>query len=213
VGGDLYDFFRLDESRVFFMVGDVSGKGLPASLFMAFAKSLFRGAALRRADDVAHAMREVNVEVARDNPEGLYVTVFAAILDARTGVLQYCAAGHDAPYVLRTAAPSLGRLAEGGGLPLGVMDDAEYAAASYQMAPGETVCLMTDGVTDAASASGEFYGRARLEAVLEKRPADAGPEAIGEAIRQDVNAFAAGVEAADDLALVVVRWNGENGSA
>jgi len=100
VGGDLYDFFKLDADRLFFMLGDVTGKGLAGSLFMVVSKSLYKSTALRRGDSVAKMMREANAEISRDNSEDLFVTVFAGVLDAQTGALEYCNAGHDRPYVL-----------------------------------------------------------------------------------------------------------------
>jgi serine phosphatase RsbU (regulator of sigma subunit) len=208
VGGDLYDFFPLDGERVFVMVGDVSGKGLPASLFMAFTKSVCRSAALRRGGHLVQVLDEVNRELSRENPEGLYVTLVAVVLDARTGALEYCAAGHDAPYLLRPGGGEPRRLAGAGGLPVGVADGAAYATGRHQMAAGEMVCLLTDGVADAESASGDFYGRRRLETVLGGLPAAASPETVGTAIRADVERFTAGVDAADDVAIVVLRWNG-----
>ena len=101
VGGDLYDFFRLDADRLFFLVGDVAGKGLSASIFMAISKALYKSATLRRPDaTISELMRAANEEVSRDNPEMFFVTVFAGILDLRSGELAYCNAGHENPYVL-----------------------------------------------------------------------------------------------------------------
>ena len=104
VGGDLYDFFRLDDDHLFFMIGDVSGKGLPGSLFMAISKALYKSTALRRHGEVAVMMCEADAEISRDNAEGLFVTVLAGILDARTGELEYCNAGHEPPYCSCRAA-------------------------------------------------------------------------------------------------------------
>src|SRR5678815_3959920 len=89
---DRYDFFRLDEAHLFFLIGDVSGKGLPGSLFMAISKALYKSTALRRHGQVAAMMREADAEISRDNTEGLFVTALAGILDARTGALEYCSA-------------------------------------------------------------------------------------------------------------------------
>jgi len=209
VGGDLYDFFRLDADRVFVMIGDVSGKGLPGSLFMALAKSLFKSVALRRGGDIALVMREASAEISRDNGEGLFVTVWAGILDARTGDLEYCNAGHDPPYLLPEEAGVARRLADGVGPPLCVADDYPYAAASYRMRPGEELVLFTDGVTEATSKTGEFYGRRRLETVFASLGRDASAEEVGESIRRHVGGFASGVEPSDDLAILVLRWDGE----
>jgi serine phosphatase RsbU (regulator of sigma subunit)/CHASE2 domain-containing sensor protein len=211
VGGDLYDFFLLDEERVFVLIGDVSGKGLPGSLFMAVSKTLCKSSALRHAGDVGRMMREANAEIARDNGEGLFVTAWAGVVNARTGELQYCSAGHDAPYILSAASPPRQRLTDGGGPPFCVLDDFPYEAASYRLAPGEGLCLITDGVTEAQNAAGEFYGRQGLEELLARLAPDATADEVGEAIRHDVARFAAGVEPSDDLAILAFRWTGVSG--
>ena len=208
VGGDLYDFFLLDHDHLFFLLGDVSGKGLLSSVFMAVSKSLYKSTALRRGAAVATMMREANAEISRDNPEALFVTVFAAVLDLDTGVVEYCNAGHDRPYVIPRDGGSLGQLAEGGGPPLCVLDGFEYAAAAYRLRPGDTLCLITDGVTDARNAAGELFGRERLERRLAALGADASAKTVAASIRADVEAFVAGNESADDLAILVLRWEG-----
>jgi serine phosphatase RsbU (regulator of sigma subunit)/CHASE2 domain-containing sensor protein len=208
VGGDLYDFFMLDRDRLFFLLGDVSGKGLPGSLFMAVSKSLYKSTALRRGAAVATMMQEANAEISRDNPEALFVTVFAAVLDVNTGVLEYCNAGHDRPYLVTGADGTLSQLTEGGGPPLCVLDDFEYTAATRRLRPGDTLCLTTDGVTDARSPSGEQFGRQRLEMRLAALAPGAGAEALATAIQEDVRRFVDGTEPADDLAILVMRWEG-----
>jgi serine phosphatase RsbU (regulator of sigma subunit) len=208
VGGDLYDFFMLDRDRLFFLLGDVSGKGLPGSLFMAVSKSLYKSTVLRRGEAVATMMREANAEISRDNPEALFVTLFAAVLDVNTGLLEYCNAGHDRPYVVPRGGGRLVQLADGGGPPLCVIDDFPYTAATHQLQPGDTVCLITDGVTEARTVTGELFGRERLESRLTSIGAGAGAREIATAIGDDVARFVAGAEPADDLAILVVRWEG-----
>jgi adenylate cyclase len=208
VGGDLYDFFMLDRDRLFFLLGDVSGKGLPGSLFMAVSKSLYKSTALRRTAAVATMMQEANAEISRDNPEALFVTVFAAVLDVNTGVLEYCNAGHDRPYVIARAGGRPGQLAEAGGPPLCVLDGFEYTAATHQLRPGDVLCLLTDGVTDARNPAGEQFGRARLEARLAGLAPNSSAQKVATTIRDDVQRFVAGAEPADDLAILVVRWEG-----
>ena len=210
VGGDLYDFFFLDADHLFFLIGDVAGKGLPGSLFMAISKALYKSTALRRHGQVAVMMREADAEISRDNTEGLFVTVLAGILDAGTGALEYCSAGHEPPFLLPRAGRPLSRLTEGGGPPLCAVDGFEYVAAARRLEPGDTLCLITDGITEAARADGELYGRARLEALLGGL-GDAGSAAeIGEAVRRDVVAFTGDAEASDDMAILVLRFTGPN---
>ena len=209
VGGDLYDFFRLDARRLFFLVGDVAGKGLSASIFMAVSKALAKSAAVRHPDDdVGTWMTTVNREISRDNSEALFVTAFAGILDLDGGDLVYCNAGHDDPYCVG-AASGLRRLDRGDGPPLCTIDDYEYRGEHTFLDAGELVVLVTDGVTDMRDASGAMYGRERMEAVLERsRAAEAPARAVVDALKADVQAFAAGAEPADDLTIVAVRWNG-----
>ena len=208
VGGDLYDFFMLDGHRLFFLLGDVSGKGLPGSLFMAVSKSLYKSTALRRGSAVATMMHEANAEISRDNAEALFVTVFAGVLDVDTGVLEYCNAGHDRPYVVPRGGGRWSQLTEGGGPPLCVVDGFEYEAAIHRLHPGDTLCLITDGVTEARNAAGELFGRERLEARLTLIDGDASATTIATALRGDVERFVAGSEPADDLAILIVRWEG-----
>ena len=211
VGGDLYDFFFLDPDHLFFMIGDVSGKGLPGSLFMAISKALYKSTALRRHGQVAAMMREADAEISRDNTEGLFVTALAGILDARTGALEYCSAGHEPPFLLPRAGRPLMRLTEGGGPPLCAADGFPYDAATRQLEPGDTLCLITDGITEAAAPDGTLYGRPRLEALLGGLAPAASAGEIGEAIRRDVGAFTGDAEASDDMAILVLRYTGPTG--
>jgi CHASE2 domain-containing sensor protein/serine phosphatase RsbU (regulator of sigma subunit) len=208
VGGDLYDVFRVDDARVAFLVGDVAGKGLPGCLVMAVTRALHKAAALRRGGDLAAVLGEVNVEIARDNPEALFVTAWAGVLDARSGAVAGCGAGHDPPYLLARPGRALARLGEPAGPPLGVLEDFAYAATTWRLAPGDTLCLLTDGIVEARDPAGALYGRPRLEALLAGLPADLPLDAAVGAIVADVRDFAAGAEAADDLAVLLVRWVG-----
>jgi serine phosphatase RsbU (regulator of sigma subunit)/CHASE2 domain-containing sensor protein len=208
VGGDLYDFFTLDEDHLFFLIGDVSGKGLPGSLFMAISKALYKSTALRRHGQVALMMREADAEISRDNAEGLFVTVLAGILDARTGEVEYCSAGHEPPLLLPRGGRALQRLAEGGGPPLCAVDGFSYAPATRRLEPGDTLCLITDGVTEAAGPDGQLYGRERLAALLGRLGEAASPAEVGEAIRRDVTDFAGGTEPSDDMAVLIIRYTG-----
>lgn len=212
VGGDLYDFYMLDADRLLFLIGDVSGKGLGASMFMAVSKALCKSVGLRddgATDPAGTRMTQANREVSRENPEAMFVTAFAGILDLRSGELAYCNAGHDNPYVLRSGSAELQRLADGDGPPLCVIEDFGYTGASHTLAPGEMLCLITDGVTEAQTAAGELYGGARLHKVLEQcAQAGSGCEQVLAAVQADVAAFTGPIEPADDLTLLVLRWRG-----
>jgi adenylate cyclase len=210
VGGDLYDFFRLDENRLFFLVGDVAGKGLPASIFMAVSKALYKSTMLRspRAD-IGELMSEANAEVSRDNSEMLFVTAFVGILDLETGSLEYCNAGHENPYLMHLADGMLERIEDGDGPPLCSVADYAYRGGDYRMRPGESLCMISDGVTEAQNATGDFYGDGRVQQILLGLDGGApSAHAILEALRGDIETFTAGAEPADDVTILVLRWLG-----
>jgi len=207
VGGDLYDFFMLDAERLFFLVGDVSGKGLPASIFMAVSKALCKSAALRCGRRIDELLREANAEIARENPESFFVTVFAGVLDVLSGRLEYCSAGHEPPFVLAPHG-EITRLEEGGGPPLCVLDGFSYVAAEHWMSRRGIVCVVSDGVTEAMNPAGELYGAGRLREALKRTQNAENPAALVNSIRADIAQFVGGAEPADDLTLLVLRWNG-----
>jgi CHASE2 domain-containing sensor protein len=208
VGGDLYDFFMLDGDRLFFLVGDVSGKGLPASIFMAVSKAICKCISGRYPGDIAATMREVNDQIGRENPESFFVTLFAGVLNLQTGQLNYCNAGHDAPYALRPGVANT-RLEHGGGPPLCALEGFEYAAEEYAMVIGEILCVVTDGVTECMNLKHELFGNARLAQLLAVNPRDdVSPEGIGNSVKEAVRLFAAGAEPADDVTIFALRWNG-----
>ena len=210
VGGDLYDFFRLDASHLFFLVGDVAGKGLSASIFMAVSKALCKSTILRTTGaDIGELMARTNAEVSRDNPEMLFVTAFAGVLDLDTGELVYCNAGHENPYVANPADGTVIRIEDGGGPPLCAVDDFVYRGAERRIRAGELLCLVSDGVTEATNRAGELYGGERVREFLQRVvTTELGAGALVAALRADVDAFTAGAEAADDLTVMVLRWNG-----
>jgi len=210
VGGDLYDFFRLDDRHLFFLVGDVAGKGLTASIFMAVSKALCKSTILRTTGaDIGELMALVNAEVSRDNPEMLFVTAFAGVLDLQSGELAYCNAGHENPYLANPAEATVVRIEDGGGPPLCAVDDFVYRGAERRLRAGELVCLVSDGVTEAVNPAGELYGGERVREFLERAVgADATAGALVAGLRADVDAFGSGAEAADDLTVLVLRWKG-----
>ncbi len=209
VGGDLYDFFRLDDRRLFFLVGDVAGKGLSASIFMAVSKALYKSTMLRNSGaDIGDIMSAANAEVSRDNPEMLFVTTFAGVLDLESGDLAYCNAGHENPWLVHPADATCRRIEDGDGPPLCAVDDFAYRGGRCRMRPGEQLCLISDGVTEARSPAGELYGGERVgRLLLDLRKSGGDASAVIDALRRDVEAFVAGAEPADDLTVLVLRWN------
>jgi sigma-B regulation protein RsbU (phosphoserine phosphatase) len=208
VGGDLYDFFRMEDGRLGLLIGDVSGKGMPAALFMAHTKSLIRIASeLMRAPDGAAAspadiITRVNRELCQDNNDMMFVTMFFAMLAPTTGELTYCNAGHNPPYRLGAAALTAIDHPKGG--ILGVIPDAVYETGRLSLAPGETLYLFTDGVTEANSAADEMFSEARLEAVL--RGAAGRPSAeVVKSVAAAVRAFVGSAQPSDDITMLAVR--------
>ncbi len=206
VGGDYYDCFALDERRLCLAIGDVSGKGLPASLFMAVSKTL-TGALTRRNRDLGQALREVESELNRENPEFLFVTAFVAVLDADSGDLDYVCAGHDAPLLLRDGR--IGRLdtQANSGPPLCALGDYPYGAAQTRLQAGDILLLFTDGASEASNGDA-FYGCDRLAATLAATAGEQSLAARLETLRDDIRRFEAGTPAHDDLTLLLLKFSG-----
>ncbi len=213
VGGDLFDFFMIDDRRLCFLIGDVSGKGVPASLFMAVTRALSRSFATRLPGGPSEIVSAANQDLASGNVETLFVTMLLGVLDVATGELELVNAGHDAPWRLDgQQAPRQVVAAPGaGGPPLCVLDDFAYTVQRLRLAPGERLCMVTDGITEAANAAGELYGNARMCQAL-GLAGDGGAGTIVQTLRQDVGRFVAGAEASDDLAILVVHWLGPAGA-
>ena len=205
VGGDFYDCFKLDDGRLFLVVADVSGKGMPAALFMALCKATIKAAAVSAGGSPGAALERAAAEVERDNPETFFVTVFAAVLDPVSGRLEYCNAGHEPPFVRRPGGP-LERLPAAERPPIGVPEKFPFAAHARQLERGEWLCAVTDGVTEAMDASGALYGVQRLEQVLRSLGPQASPQEITTAVRDDVKRFVGAASASDDLTLLALRW-------
>lgn len=207
IGGDLYDFFKIDDDHLFVTVGDVSGKGVPAALFMALGKSLCKSAALRGETDIGEIVNRANAEISRDNTEMLFITLFAGILDLQTGELNFCNAGHDAPILLSDGHKP--QAIDGvGGPPLCIMEDYPYMTETRQLLPGDLICITTDGITEAMTEAGALMGRERAETALAEMPADASAAAVTDGLHKAVDAFVAGAEPSDDLTILTVRWLG-----
>lgn len=207
IGGDFYDCAMIDSDRLLFVVGDVSGKGLPASLFMALSKTLIKSAAMRTGRDIGAAFIRANAEIGRENPEALFVTAFAGILDVRTGMLEYSNAGHEPPYSKQPDTQPE-RFEIGDGPPLCVLENHSYTTRYRQLVPGEWLCLLTDGVTEAMDPEGRLYGIERVEEALGRLPESAEPRDIIRTLHDDVQHFVRGAQASDDLTLLCLRWRG-----
>lgn len=206
VGGDLYDFFMIDEDRLFLSVGDVSGKGVPASLFMAISKALYKSAVLRGIQEIDEIMMAANAEISRENPNMLFVTLFAGILNLRTGHMDFCNAGHEPPLIFSPGQDEIRLVEGGGGPPVCVMDDFPYMADSVVMAPGEMMLITTDGIGEAMNHDGELYGNDRLYALIRKLAPETVSDELQDTLYRDVKVHADGAPASDDITIMALRW-------
>lgn len=205
VGGDFYDFALIGGDRLAVMIGDASGKGVSAAMFIAMGRSILRSAIVRGASP-AQALALANSTLSVENHTMMFATVFAAVLDLRTGWLTYASAGHNPPYLV---AEGVGVQPLGGetGIALGIMEDAEYIDGDILVPQGASIVLFTDGVTEAHDLAHAMYGEELLEAAL-ARLQHAGPEAVVRAIQAEVLRFANGAEQADDITVLSARYLG-----
>jgi sigma-B regulation protein RsbU (phosphoserine phosphatase) len=203
VGGDLYYHFLAD-GRVAFLVGDVSGKGVPAALFMARTKTLFETIA-GSAGDVGDALASVNRSLCRENEAGMFVTVFAGVFDPSTGKLRCAAGGHDPPALL----PGDGRAPrfldiEGGPL-LGLLDQAEFPTHEVVLSPQDSIVITTDGVSEASDAEGDFFTEERLLAALTNLGRASALE-ISDKVLGAVRDYAGTAPQSDDITIMTLRY-------
>jgi phosphoserine phosphatase RsbU/P len=209
VGGDLYDCFYATPNSFCFLVGDVSGKGASAAMFMARTRSLVRMAVdmTRQSGAVlspAFIAEAVNRELCQNNDERMFVTVFLGLLDTSTGVLAYINAGHPAPHVLH-ASGGLEQIAGKSELPLGVRSKIEYHNETISLQPDDTVFVVSDGVVEAMNAKEAFYTLDRLNAVLRDTSALDAMELVRKVV-EDVNAFTGAAPKADDVTALALCW-------
>jgi serine phosphatase RsbU (regulator of sigma subunit)/CHASE2 domain-containing sensor protein len=208
VGGDLYDAFMLDEDHFFFIVGDVSGKGVPASLFMALTKTLCKSLALRQRMPLNNLITALNQEVARDNPQALFVTAIAGILDVRTGEMELCSAGHEAPILLRSSAAPCS-LTVTGGPPLCILENFAYPVDRIRLQLGDLLLMLTDGVTEAQDVAQTLYGLERVMAycsTIQDEPEQRGVLAVCHGLYDDVKRFVRDAEPFDDITIMAIRF-------
>jgi serine phosphatase RsbU (regulator of sigma subunit) len=202
VGGDFYDVFLLDENRLALLIGDVCGKGVPASLFMSITMTVLRLAA-KQDRDIALTLIEANRMLFAQNPSGLFATLFYGVLDLDTGVLEYASAGHNPPFLLRRDGACLQLTA--GGTPMGILPEKNVRPHTLRLEPGDTLFLYTDGVTEAEDANGAEYGEVTLAGTLQ-RAAGASAETICRAVMEDVARFAGTDDQFDDITCVAATF-------
>ena len=201
VGGDFYDYFKLD-NEVGLVVADVSDKGIPASMFMMSSRTALKGAAIG-VREPQMVLTEVNNQLQQDNPTFMFVTLIYALFNPETGLLTYSIAGHDPPMLVR-ADGSVTELPLTKGIALGIAADVVYTQESVTLEPGDTVVLFTDGVTEAMNADNQQFGLGRLTEVFEGNPPENAPSA-NEAVFEYVRNFAGDAPQSDDITCLTLR--------
>jgi sigma-B regulation protein RsbU (phosphoserine phosphatase) len=207
VGGDLYDFFLLDDRHLFFSIGDVSGKGVPAALFMAVSKTLMKGIASEHITP-SDVLERTNRELCVDNDTMMFCTVFCGILNLSTGELTYANAGHNPPLIISTGEkPEWLNVTPQ--VMLGVLDDAGYKTQIATLKPGDRLILYTDGVTEAMDHENNLYSNDRLIRTLETEKSDSAQELV-ENIILSVREFVGAVAQSDDITVLALTFKGDS---
>ena len=201
-GGDYYDFFPLADGRLGVLIADASGHGTPAAVLMAMTHVLLHAAAEAQAQPDL-ALARLNSDLGNSVSGGQFITAFYAVLDPRSGDLEYSAAGHNPPYLKRSDG-TIELLADGGGPPLGVIERARFGVAGTRLAPGDTLLLYTDGLTEAMAPDSAMFGEAGVHSILESANGMT-PQGLVERLTQAVRVHRGAVPLSDDLTLVVVQ--------
>jgi len=204
VGGDFYDFYFLDENHFCFVVGDVSGKGVPGALLMAVTKTLLKS---RAGNDksTASILTHVNNEIARENDAYMFITVFMAILNTSTGELVFSNAGHNPSFILKTGEVIVEKLSKLHGPVVGAMEEMTYTESSMYLNKGDIVMVYTDGITESQNKNEELFSEARFVDLLQKAESRT-PKSLIELIISEVKTFEDGAEQADDITALAVQY-------
>ena len=200
VGGDLYDYVIRD-GKLFFSIGDVCGKGIPAAIFMSMTQAVFRSAA-SHLNDPSRIVHSMNKQASRGNETGMFVTLFVGVIDLATGMLRYCNAGHEHPLVV--TGKSVRTLNAKSSLPIGAMEETRYVEQETQLVPGDMVMLFTDGLTEAMNSENALFGRERVARVIRGES----PQQLLDNMSQSVADFVRGAEQSDDLTMLAIRYKG-----
>ena len=202
IGGDFYDFFPAGDDGLAITVADVSGKGIPAALFMAVSRTVLRSMD-EGDDDMAARIERANRLLSAENAAAMFVTAFHGVLELKTGALRYCNAGHNPPYVLR--ADGRHERLPATGVPLGVDEDLPYRVAETRLHPGDALFIYSDGITEAFNLQGDEFGTARLEAALTEMRGCSAAALVGNVLSA-TTAFAVGAEQSDDITALALVY-------
>lgn len=207
VGGDFYDFFFISPDHLAFLIADVSGKGIPAALFMMTSKTLIKNLA-KTGLTPSQLMTKVNKQICKTNAQGLFVTVFFSVLELSTGKLVSVNAGHNPP-LIKCSNEDAKYFNCNSNIVVGVMNDVEYTSVETILAPGDYIFLYTDGVTEAADINEQFYGEERLQAKLNLLTSkEFSVESVLTNMRGDLEKFATGANQADDITMLILKYKG-----
>ena len=205
IGGDFYDYFRLDEYRLGLVIADVSGKGVPAALFTMVTRALLKSAA-RNHESPAWCLSEVNELLSQENDACMFVTLFYGVLDLRDGSLQFSNGGHNPPRIVRGGNGTIEAVPQTGNLALGIVPGHEFNQGEVQLDIGDALFFYTDGITEACNTTDDEFGEDRLDVQLgEKRHAAMGD--LVDVVVKAVEEFAIGMEQFDDMTCLALRWN------
>ncbi len=205
IGGDLYDFFFIDEKHLLFTMGDVSGKGIPAALFMAVANTIIKSKATELS--ARNIVDVVNKALSKENSNQHFLTLFLGILNVETGILGYCNAAHNYPFLLRKNREPV-QLEHTHGLPIGLYSNKSYKSHSIALSKGDVLFLYTDGVTDCKNPRGEMFGAENLSKFMEKAD-NPEPKALVEDLMSELMDFKGETEQADDISLMALQFFGK----
>ncbi|HVY55040.1 MAG TPA: SpoIIE family protein phosphatase, partial [Thermodesulfobacteriota bacterium] len=205
VGGDFYDFCMIDDDRLYFAIGDASGKGVPAALFMAVTRTMIKADAVKGLPP-DRCLAEANKILCMENEFSMFITVFTGVLDARNGEITYSNGGHKLPFIIREgSAPSL--LENTDGIALGVIEgDSLYGTKRIKLEPGDVILLYSDGVTEAVNMEGRLFTDKKLRDLLGGDYNGNPRDIVGKVLR-DVEEFSHSVRIADDVTVLALRYN------
>ena len=201
VSGDLYDFFPIEKGKMCFVVGDVSGKGVAAGLFMAVTRTLIRATVVPGRKPL-EILQKVNAQLCAENPANLFVTMILGIVDTATGRIEYGQGGHNPPILIPVQGEP--RYEPSGGMPLGVFEEAKFGQQLLDLKTGETLLVYTDGVTEAMNPGRELFGEDRLKEAV-RGQADLSAERLTQRVVGEVARHASGAEPSDDITLLAIK--------
>jgi sigma-B regulation protein RsbU (phosphoserine phosphatase) len=205
IGGDFYDFFLIDDTHLGFVIGDVSGKGIPAAIYMAVARTMIKSIA-SQIHDPAECLSKVNRMLIPESDDSTFVTVFYGVVDTTTGVMRYCNGGHNLPYVVKSNS-TVAQVEDTPGIFLGKLDSINFATRELQCSPGDRIILYTDGVTEAMNEIQELYMETRLLHYLETHRPD-NLDNLVRGVIVDVMKYIGKAIQSDDITVLALEYHG-----